>query len=94
MQQKHYKGLSLTDLHKRLYAIMPELPPISTHKTGTHGTYKAIDHEGNVYEVEIWYVDSTMHRRERLVMNYALLAAQSHDAVEPRLKPHEGWNLD
>ena len=94
MQQKHYKGLSLTDLHKRLNAIMPELPLISTHKTGTHGTYKAIDHEGNVYEVEIWYVDNTMHRRERLVMNYALLASQSQDAVEIRLKPHEGWMLD
>lgn len=94
MQNKHYRGLNLTDLHKRLYAIMPELQPISTHKTGDSGTYKAIDHEGNVYEVDIWYTENTMHRRERLVMNYAVLAAQSNDAVEKRLKPHEGWNLD
>jgi len=73
---------------------MPQTPPISTHKTGTNGTYKAIDHEGNVYEVEIWYVDGVMNRRERQVMNYGVLASQTNDAVDNRPKPYEGWNLD
>lgn len=86
--------LSLGDLHKRLYSVMPELQPISTHKWGECGTWKAIDGEGTVYEVEINYVDDIMHRRERKVMDYAVLRSQSVDALETgRFKPHEGWDI-
>lgn len=92
---KNYRGLNLTDLHKRLYAILPEIPPISSHQYGQDGVFKAIDAEGSVYEIHICYVNGVMRRRERKLMDYALLAAQSSHAVEPpRLKPHEGWNLD
>jgi len=92
---KNYRTLNLTDLHKRLYAIMPELQPISLHRYGQDGVFKAIDAEGSVYEVHISYVDGMMRRSERKVMDYALLAAQSSHAMEPsRLKPHEGWDVD
>lgn len=92
---KNQRALSLTDLHKRLYAILPQMPPISSHQCGQDGVYKAIDAEGNVFEVHISYVDGVMRRSERKIMDYALLSAQSSHAVEPpRLKPHEGWHLD
>lgn len=84
---------NLTDLHKRLHAVLPQYQPISTFK-GDSGTYKAINAEGNVYLVTWEKRDNEPpKRREEFVMDYFTLCRKSDQKVA-ELKPEDGWDLD
>jgi len=87
-----FQQKNLSDLHKRLKAIMPEYKPISEFN-GQSGTYKAINGDGNVFLVT-WTVEEgkDSHRSESFVMDYNLLMRKSDDTMS-RYEPHEGWDI-
>jgi hypothetical protein len=87
-----FQQKNLSDLHKRLKAIMPEYKPISEY-SGKTGTYKAINGDGNVFLIT-WTHDEGKppHRSESFLMDYNTLLRKSDDKMA-RYQPEEGWDL-
>lgn len=83
---------NLTELHKRLYAVLPQYQPISAY-SGRSGTFKAINHEGNVYLVT-WqhFEDKPPVRKEEFAMDYFTLCRKSDEKVST-MRPEQGWDL-
>ncbi len=83
---------NLTDLKKRLHAVLPEYRPISEFN-GQPGTFKAICGEGNVYLVR-WETGEalTAKRSEKLVMDYFTLCRKSDEAISD-FRPEDGWDM-
>lgn len=83
---------NLTDLHKRLHAVLPEYPPISTF-AGKSGTFKAINADGNVFLVTWTYRDGEPPlRKEEFAMDYFTLCRKSEDKISS-LAPDQGWDI-
>lgn len=84
----------LTDLHQRLYSMLTEYPPISTWEGGKEGTYKAVDHDGNVFLVDFSVSDGVLKREKRFFCDYAGLLASSTLKTEPkRASAGENWTI-
>lgn len=90
MRQQHKPAIS--DLHQRLYQVLPEYKPISQMKLGEIGTWKAINADGDVYLVTWERLPSqVMRRTQTFAMDYQTLVRKSTDTRA--LKPDEGWDL-
>lgn len=88
------RTLILSDLHQRLYSILPEYAPISTHTGDTVGTYKSVDADGNVFLVDYEAADNGLKRNKRFFCDYAGLVANSSLKSEPkRCGAGENWVL-
>lgn len=84
---------NLNDLHKRLHAVMPEIPPISQFN-GKSGRFKAIDQEGRVSLVTWLFEEGKpAYRSEEFVMDYNTLLRKSDDKVSGNA-PSDGWDVD
>lgn len=84
----------ITDLHQRLYSILPEYAPISTHTGNSVGTYKAVDADGNVFLVDYEATTDGLRRNKRFFCDYGQLVANSSLRTEPkRCSPDENWTL-
>jgi hypothetical protein len=84
----------ITDLQQRLYSILPEYAPISTHKGDDVGTYKAVDSDGNVFLVDFECGENGLRRQKRFFCDYAALMANSSLRTEPkRCDASENWVL-
>lgn len=84
----------VTDLHQRLYTILPEYRPISTQKGDETGTFKAVDHDGNVFLVDYEEGESGLRRNKRFFCDYAALVSSSSLKTEPkRCAASENWVL-
>lgn len=72
------KAPELTELHTRLYQVLPEHPPISS-RMDQEGVYKAIDATGNVYLVSFTtgLTGATAVQKHRVMDYDALLRASS-----------------
>jgi hypothetical protein len=83
-----------TELHKRLAAILPEYPLISTFN-GRSGHYKAVDADGRVFLVS-WACDEDKapKRTERLLMDYTRLVKESDSQGAGWFRPEEGWSYE
>lgn len=90
---KQYNKLVLSDLHQRLYQILPEYKPISSW-TGESGTFKAVDAEGTVYLVDISRSEAGLRHEKRFFCDYQQLVTNSMSRAEAkRTSPEENWNL-
>jgi hypothetical protein len=84
----------ITDLHQRLYSILPEYAPISTHEGNRTGTYKAVDSDGHVFLVDYEAGENGLRRNKRFFCDYGQLVANSSLKSEPkRCAPSENWTL-
>ena len=84
----------ITDLHQRLYSILPEYAPISTHESDRTGTFKAIDADGNVFLVDFEIGENGLRRNKRFFCDYGQLVTNSSLKSEPkRSAPSENWTL-
>jgi hypothetical protein len=84
----------ITDLHQRLYSILPEYAPISTHTGNSVGTYKAVDADGNVFLVDYETTTDGLRRNKRFFCDYSQLVANSSLRTEAkRCSPDENWTL-
>ena len=84
----------ITDLHQRLYSILPEYAPISTHEGDRTGTFKAVDADGNVFLVDYEAGENGLRRNKRFFCDYGQLVANSSLKTEPkRSAPSENWTL-
>jgi len=85
---------AITDLQQRLYSVLPQYAPISTHKGDNEGTYKAIDSDGNVFLVDFSMGENGLRRNKRFFCDYAALLASSSLRSEPkRCDAAENWTL-
>ena len=90
---KQHKPI-ITDLHQRLYSILPEYAPISTHEGDRTGTFKAIDADGNVFLVDFEIGENGLRRNKRFFCDYGQLVTNSSLKSEPkRSAPSENWTL-
>jgi hypothetical protein len=89
---KHQQKI-LTDLHQRLYQILPEYKAISSWM-GESGTFKAVDAEGNVFIVEFSRSEVGLRQEKRFFCDYQSLVVNSHTRNEAK-RPEAGdnWNL-
>lgn len=90
---KQHKPI-ITDLHQRLYSILPEYAPISAHEGDRTGTFKAVDADGNVFLVDYEAGENGLRRNKRFFCDYGQLVANSSLKSEPkRCAPSENWTL-
>jgi hypothetical protein len=90
---KQHKPI-ITDLHQRLYSILPEYAAISTHEGDRTGTFKAVDADGNVFLVDYEAGENGLRRNKRFFCDYGQLVANSSLKSEPkRCAPSENWTL-
>lgn len=84
----------ITDLHQRLYSILPEYAPISTHEGDAVGTYKAVDADGNVFLVSFEAAENGLRRHKQFFCDYGQLIANSSLRSEPkRCGAGDNWTL-
>lgn len=84
----------ISDLHQRLYSILPEYAPISQHSGDQTGTFKSVDYDGNVFLVDYEATNDGIRRNKRFFCDYGQLLASSSLKSEPkRCEPHENWTL-
>lgn len=84
----------ITDLHQRLYSILPEYAPISKHEGDRTGTFKAVDADGNVFLIDFEMGEKGLRRNKRFFCDYGQLMANSSLKSEPkRCAPSENWTL-
>lgn len=94
MYQSRSNKPVLTDLHQRLYSILPEYDPISTWNSTKSGTFKAVDTDGNVFLVDFEITEDGFRRSKRFFCDYAALVATSTLRTEPkRCGASENWVL-
>jgi hypothetical protein len=92
-QQRQPYKVNLSDLHARLYQILPEYPPVSAW-TGENGTYKAVDAEGNVFLVDFERGEAGLRHEKRFFCDYQGLLAGSMIKTEPkRCDAGDNWGL-